>query len=195
MSTQSAFKWTQASMIAAINANGGKLVIDHDSIGKILSLQVAGNGNFLPAGHKSSVDATPTLFGKHIYNVRAYSKAVMLRPDVKAILAAGIAAESAGNMTQAEELYRSFMNKIQLSFTVGERSTVRFTNNEFITGRIATTTNKKGEEALILEGVSKQAISNVSAKAPLELLDLAGLSAEATSVFTDAAVDATVTAP
>jgi hypothetical protein len=90
---------------------------------KKVLLTVQGNGVIVDVKDKEgafvqSVTEPGTVFRKMIFNVKANSDLAMRNPLNTAILKDAVLAERAGEAEKAHELYNSYLNKVQVSFSI-----------------------------------------------------------------------------
>jgi len=142
--------------IAIINK---RITVNPTMIGDSIVLTVQGTGQFLPQGHKYTVAGVERTnqFDRTIYNVRASSSLLMTSAEGKKLFKDAMLAESAGDVEKAHELFNSYLNYVQLSFSVinNGRGTERsFNSGDDIKARITQVVSQAGTTSLQLEDVS-----------------------------------------
>jgi len=160
----------QAGFIAILNK---RVTVKPTDVGSSLLLQVQGQGQFLPKGHKYMRAGTETEnpFDRVIYNVRASSSLMMSSAIGKEILRQAVAAESAGTVDIAHDGYNAYLNFVQLSFSVIQPSSRSFNAGDDIKAHIVSVTSQSGITSLQLEDVSYVA-PKVAAKTTFSVSDL-----------------------
>ena len=132
-------------------------------IGQQVLLSIQGNGQFLSKGHKYSVDGEEreNEFDRTIYNVQANSSVLMNKPEMRALLAEALKAESAGETEVAHEKFNAYLNAVQISFSVIEPSNRKFASGDAVTAYPRMVETKAGEQALVIDDVRYKAPSVV----------------------------------
>lgn len=179
---------------AAQNIIAKRRIIRLTDADSVLKFEIQGNGNIIPVTDKSgaqvysSSDSNLPLT-KAIYNIKANSHVAMLNPRNREILREAMAAETAGEVEKAHDLFNQYLNKIQVSFSViinPGRSVVQFYNGQMIQGRVQLITTDNGQ-LLTLENVVAVRIEEAAKTPTFSLSDLMGLddkSPAAETVFT-----------
>lgn len=145
----------------AVGILNSRTPVSMDHAGNQVSLFIQGKGTFQSAAQQEA--ATPgqkQYFDKYIYNLKANSTEAMSRPEVKAIFAEAMKAETAGDTEKADELFNEYLNGVQISFNVIANAGVRrFEDGNQVTAIVGTASTKAGHTAVV--------VSNVKYKAPL----------------------------
>lgn len=133
--------------------------------GETMRAYVQGNGNFLPKGHTYTVggETRTTEWDRTIHNLQANSALAMADAENKKLLAQAFDAEQAGEKDKADELFRAYLNAVQISFSTGENSTVSFNNNQRVEFEVDTVVTKAGSQAIVVNKVRPVAAANLKA--------------------------------
>lgn len=154
--------------IAIINKRSTLKVSD---AGQLMQFIVQGNGQFLPKGHKYTANGTDreNQFDRTIYNLRANSAIAMAAN--KSLFTDALKAESAAETSKAHDLFNEYLNKIQISFSVIEPSTRKFTNGSVVRAIVETAINAANEQAIVVNDVS-EVRATTAAKTTFSVEDL-----------------------
>lgn len=102
-----------------------RVLVTDAMIGKRVRLLIQGNGNTIDVKNKAGEFVLSTIPGyegsilqKRIFNVRANAQRSMKSAVNLEDLKAGIAAEKAGKLDEAHELFNSYLNRSQISFGI-----------------------------------------------------------------------------
>lgn len=98
-----------------------RILIAESHVGKRIFLTVQGNGTVIDVTNAKgelvqSVREPGTVLQKKIVNFRANSAVAMANPDNRKLLFDAITAEKAGDTQKADELFSSYLNKVQISY-------------------------------------------------------------------------------
>jgi hypothetical protein len=89
--------------------------------GKKILLTIQGSGTKIQLVDKNGITVANDdgeVIDKMIYNLRANSEVAMKNPANREFLMAGIRAEKAGEMEEADKQFSTYLNKVQMSFSL-----------------------------------------------------------------------------
>lgn len=138
----------------AINIINKRITVTRAHIGSSLKLQIQGTGQFLDKGHEYTIgtDKRTNMYDRTIYNLRASSAELM--KFHKPLFTEALAAEQAGELDKAHDLFNAYLNAIQLSFSVIEPSNKKFSSGDDVKATVALVVSQAGIESLQVEDVS-----------------------------------------
>lgn len=139
------------SAIAILNR---RTTVTPAHVGSSLRLAIQGTGQFLPKGHKYAVNGqeTENQFDRTIYNLKASSS--LLMAFNKPLFTEAMKAESAGDVNKAHDLFNSYLNAVQLSFSVIEPSSRKFSSGDDVKAHVQMATSKAGNQSIQVDSVS-----------------------------------------
>lgn len=178
MSTINSSLFDAKRTIGTINA---RKTINRTLLGQQVVLTIQGAGTFQSATEQEArTPGQKQYFDKYIHNLKANSAEAMSRPETKAILAEAMKAEAAGDVEKADELFRQYLNTVQVSFNViaatGRR---KFEDGDMVTAVIEEAETKDGHKALVVNDVRYKAPVSVD-KVKFDITDLLGEPAQST---------------
>ena len=172
MSTPNSNLFDAKRTIGTINA---RQTLTRAHIGQQVMLTIQGAGTFQSASEQEArTPGQKQYFDKYIHNLKANSGEAMSRPTTKSILAEAMKAEAAGDVEKADELFRQYLNTVQVSFNViaatGRR---KFEDGDMVTAVIEEAETKDGNKAIVVNNVRYKAPATVD-KVKFSLTDLLG---------------------
>jgi hypothetical protein len=161
-----------ARAIAIINS---RTPLSRTHVGQQVLLTVQGAGTFQSATQQEAkTPGQKAYFDKYIHNLKANSTEAMSRPENKAIFAAAMKAEAAGNVDEASELFNEYLNNVQVSFNAIARPGVRkFEDGDMCTALVEEADTKSGNRAIVVNQVKYKAPTTVE-KVKFSITDLLG---------------------
>lgn len=174
-----------------------RAIVKNSQVGQTVRFHIVGNGNLVPVKTKDGVqvmdNATNTVpLYKTIYNVKANSQLAMQNPRNQQILREAMQAESVGEVDKAHELFNSYLNKIQVSFSIIQnpgRSNVQFYDKQLVEGEVELVTTENGQ-LITMTNVRAVAVEKLAATPAFSLADLMGIVDEANRDSTHLALHA-----
>lgn len=141
-------KFTSRTVISIMNK---RTLVPATMEGKKVRLTVRGNGVLIDVKTKDgelvqSIIEEGMVFQKVVFNTESNSGLAMSNPLNKALSAAAIAAERAGNVDEADKLFKDFLNGVQLSFSVPSTSSIlaKLTDRVDISAKVIKITTENG---------------------------------------------------
>lgn len=165
------------------NKRSAKALITRADVGRRTIFTVSGPGNDIDVtdamGNPVESKAEPgTVLRKRIYNVTAISEVAFNNPVVSQIFLDGLAAEAAGDVEKASDLFNSWLNKVSVSFNILHPIRAEFQalgKGDQVRGTVKMLTpegeNTKGE-LITLEDVTPVAVVALAGGPKLALNDL-----------------------
>ena len=148
-------------------------IINANNDGQQMVFSVVGNGTIIPMldGDKQPVlDDAGRPISKRIFNVNAASGVALSNPAFDKILFDAVTAEQAGDEEQANDLYREYLNKTQVSFSVPDYKAGfdGITDGDEIKAHVQLITTDKGQILTLDKPVVKAAVAAPMANISLE---------------------------
>lgn len=175
-----------ARAIAIINS---RTALSRTHVGQQVLLTVQGAGTFQTAAQQEAkTPGQKAYFDKYIHNLKANSTEAMSRQENKAILAAAMKAEAAGNVEEAGDLFNEYLNNVQVSFNAIARAGVRkFEDGDMCTALVEEADTKSGNKAIVVNQVKYKAPTTVE-RVKFSITDLLGEEAPTPAVENAAVV-------
>ena len=129
--------------------------------GPIKGFEIQGQGQFLAKGHTYTVgtEERTNEFNRTIYNLKANNPYEMAKPELKALLKDAMDKDAAGDKEGASELFREYLNKVQMSFSVIENergTTARYHDKQDVICHFDVVDTKAGEKQIAVTKVTAQ---------------------------------------
>lgn len=148
MATQS----TRISSLQSVqNIINSRATITEQMEGSFQVLTVRGNGNIIPVKTKDgelipAADGSGVMLEKRILNCVCNSGIAMKNERNQATLREAYAAEKAGNLDKAAELYNTYLNKTQVSVSVLSTSALfnKIQDGDQVKGKVQKITTENG---------------------------------------------------
>ena len=130
-----------------------RVTIPASAASKAVKVYIQGDGNIIDVRDKNGDVVTSTIPGeegtvlqKKIFNLKANSGVALTNAAVRQLIIDGLAAEKAGDVYKADELFTEYLNKTQMSFSVIIPNAVasRLGNNVQIAGQVQLITTDNG---------------------------------------------------
>lgn len=148
MATQSA---RISSLQSVQNIINSRATITEQMEGSFQVLTVRGNGNIIPVKTKDgelvpAADGSGVMLEKRILNCVCNSGIAMKNERNQATLREAYAAEKAGNLDKAAELYNTYLNKTQVSVSVLSTSALfnKIQDGDQVKGKVQKITTENG---------------------------------------------------
>lgn len=131
----------------------GRVAVPTKAIGKRVRLIIQGDGTIVDVVDKAGNPVLSTAEGeegtvlqKKIFNLKGASEIAMKNARNREFLAAGVAAEKAGDTDAAHEAFTNYLNATQLSFGVilGSKMVDKLANGVEIAATVVEITTEKG---------------------------------------------------
>ena len=192
---------TSESALNIFNKRLAKSFITRSSVGMRAVFTVSGPGNDIDVtdgmGNLVESKAEPgKVLRKRIYNVTAISEVAYNNPVVQQVFLDGLAAETAGDVEKASELFNSWLNKVSVSFNILHPIRAEFQalgKGDQVRGTVKMLTpegeNTKGE-LITLEDVTPVAVVMLTGGPKLALNDLIAAFSATKNPFQQKAVGA-----
>ncbi len=141
--------------------------------GQQMVFSVVGSGTIIPmvdAAKQPVLNDAGQPITKKIFNVNAASQVALNNPTFDQILFDAVTAEQAGEADQANDLYREYLNKTQVSFSVPDYKGAfdGITDGDEIKAHVQLITTDKGQILTLDKPVVKAAVAAPMANISLE---------------------------
>jgi hypothetical protein len=136
---------------------------------------VQGKGQFFAAGSTYTTNGVErtNAWDRTIYNLKANSKHSMNRKENKLLLRQGMIAEAQGDMETATEFYNSYLNSIQVSFSLRGDSSLVLQPGSEVAARVEEVDTEAGDKQYVVNEVTPVAPEAI-AKTKYEVSALIG---------------------
>ena len=147
--------------------------------GPVKNFEIQGQGQFLAKGHTYTVggEERTNEFNRTIYNLKVNNPYEMAKPELVALMKEAMDLETAGDKDAASELFREYLNKVQMSFSVIENergTTPRYHDKQDVICHFEMVDTKAGDKQIAVIKVTPQEAIAAGKAVKYDVSDLIG---------------------